>query len=502
MDITKIVSGLSISPDYKLPRYMQLVNFLALKIQEGILPQGTKLPAERELAKLLKVSRTTILNAYKTLEEKNLIISKQGSGTYINTINFDTQTDNTMPWNQLFSPQYKSPLASLLRTLIATPTENSTISLAAGMPDPAFYPNSILNYAFEKNLSISPAEYGYLPTEGYFPLRKALADWQAGVGINSTVDQNMIVSGSQQGLYLSVKAFIEPHDYVIIETPSYLGAIQAFESAGARILTLPPTERVNFKLLEDYLIRYRPKLMYTIPTFQNPTGRVMSLEDRQTLLRLAKHYQLIIIEDDPYSLLYYGQQPPVSLKGLDTYGGVIYLGTFSKTLLPGLRTGWVTAAQPVINCLAQEKQHIDLHSNNLSQIILQTCLSHNILAQHLEKVRPEYKKRRDTMIFALQRFCHEYIDFTVPPGGFYIWCKMKYPISITLLMHQAAVEGVTFVPGIAFYPNGIQSNEFRLCFVTHNETILTEGIRRLGKLLAATSTNQLPQKITECLPLV
>jgi len=240
--------------------------------------------------------------------------------------------------------------------------------------------------------------------------------------------------------------------------------------------------------------------MYTIPTFQNPTGRVMSLQDRQELIRLAARYRLVIVEDDPYSLLYYDHQPPASLKSLDTYGGVIYMSTFSKTLLPGLRTGWVTAAQPVINRLAQEKQHIDLHSNNLSQIILHTFIEEDYLSEHLVFVRSEYKKRRDAMIHAIRRYCNDYIKFNIPEGGFYIWCTINSPASITDLTRRAAAVGVSFVPGIAFYTNGTPSNEIRLCFVTHNEDLLKEGIRRIGRILTSGAANdmQSPKPLQGC----
>lgn len=503
MDITKIIGGLRISPLHTAPMYLQLANGLAAKIQNFTLAKGTKLPPERELAKLLEISRTTTINAYRLLEKRGLVVTKVGSGTYVNDLSVTSNQTTAISWEHLFTPQYKSPLSSILRTLIATPTADQTISLAAGMPDPAFYPLTSIERALTaNNHHLAPADYGYIATEGYLPLKHTLAKWQSQFGIQATPDQFLIVSGSQQGLYLIVKAFIEPRDYVIVESPTYLGAIQSLEAAGARILPLPSSDRLNWEILEDYLIRYRPKLMYTIPTFQNPTGRVMSLQDRQELIRLAARYRLVIVEDDPYSLLYYDHQPPASLKSLDTYGGVIYMSTFSKTLLPGLRTGWVTAAQPVINRLAQEKQHIDLHSNNLSQIILHTFIEEDYLSEHLVFVRSEYKKRRDAMIHAIRRYCNDYMKFNIPEGGFYIWCTINSPTSITELTRRAAAVGVSFVPGIAFYTNGTHSNEIRLCFVTHNEDLLKEGIRRIGKILTSGAANDTQSPNTTGLPII
>ncbi|MDF2564207.1 MAG: transcriptional regulator, GntR family with aminotransferase domain containing protein [Massilibacillus sp.] len=490
MDITKIIMDLRVTSSQNAPLYLQLANGLAAKIQNFTLAIGTKLPPERELAKLLNVSRTTVINAYRLLEDQGLISTKIGSGSYVNEVSQTKQPNGAMPWEQLFTPQYTSPLSSILRTLIAPHTFDEAISFAAGMPDPAFYPLYIMEKALPSSKShLADADFGYISTEGYLPLKQSLAKWQTEVGIHATPEQYLIVSGSQQGLYLIVKAFIAPRDYVIVESPTYLGAIQSFENSGAHILTLPPSDRLNFELLEDYLIRYRPKLMYTIPTFQNPTGRVMSLQDRKKLIQLAAKYRLVIVEDDPYSLLYYEQEPPASLKSLDTYGGIIALGTFSKTVFPGLRTGWITAAQQVIDRLAQEKQHIDLHSNNLSQIILHIFLEGGYLTNHLSLIRTEYKKRRDAMVHALRHYCNDYLEFTIPEGGFYIWCKVKPPISVTELIRQSAVVGVTFVPGIAFYTTGTRSNEIRLCFVTHKEDLIKEGIRRLGKILTSGAAN-------------
>ena len=485
MDITKIVSNMQLTPDSSAPLYLQLANNFASRILESSIPSGTKLPPERELARLLGVSRTTTLNAYRLLEERDLITTRRGSGTYVNDLS-QSQSAYTMPWAQLFTPQYKSPLSSLLRTLVATPTANNIISLAAGMPDPALYPLSLLESALTtKTPPLDPADMGYIPTEGYFPLRRALATWQTNQGIRTAPDNILIVSGSQQGLYLTIKAFVEPRDYVIVESPTYLGAIQILEAAGARTLCLPNTKELDLAVLEDYLVRYRPKLFYTIPTFQNPTGRVMSLQNRQDLIRLAARHRLVIIEDDPYGQLYYGQQPPPSLKYLDNYGGVIYLGSFSKILAPGLRTGWVTAAPSVINHLAQEKQYIDLHSNNLSQRILHVCLEDNALSDHLTMVRTEYKKRRNAMVSAARRYCSNQLTFTTPEGGFYLWCNVTTPVSASELLHRTAAAGVSYVPGEAFYSNQSTSTEIRLCFSTHSEDRLVAGMKILGRVLTS-----------------
>lgn len=489
MDITKLLCGIRSTDATNAPLYVQIANSLAAKIQDATLPLGTKLPPERELARILEVSRTTAINAYRLLEERGLITTRVGSGTYVASLAAGSDQTSSVPWEQLFIPQYKSPLSSLIRTLIDTPTADQTISFAAGLPDPAYYPVTMMTAGLAGNAqTMDWADFGHISTEGYLPFRRSLLAWLQQIGIETTLDNILIASGSQQGLYLVIKTFVEPNDYVILESPTYLGAIQILEASGAKILYLPQSDRLDLAVFEDYLIRYRPKLFYTIPTFQNPTGKVVSLTERQEVIRLAARYRLAIIEDDPYSQLYYGQQPPPSLKALDTYGGVIYLGTFSKIVMPGLRTGWVVAAPQVINRLAQEKQYIDLHSSNLSQIVLHSFLSENALPAHLTTVRKIYKSRRDAMITALRRYCKSLV-FTPAEGGFYLWCRFSPTISPGELYRRAATAGVTFVPGAAFYRSGTDSHEMRLCFSTHDEASITEGIRIIGRILSSGATD-------------
>ena len=504
MDITKILSGVRLSSALSVPLYLQIASALAAKIQDFTLPTGTRLPPERELARLLSVSRTTAINTYSLLEERGLVSTRVGSGTFVsNDAPLNNPQTAAMPWDQLFTAGYKAPLSSIMRSLIDSPTADDTISMAAGMTDPAFYPLEMMQSLMNPGRhSFDPADLGLIATEGYLPLRRSLSTWQSRLGNTASPDQLLIVSGSQQGLYLVVKSFIEPRDYVIVESPTYLGAIQLLEASGARLLCLPPGKKIDMQILEDYLVRYRPKLFYTVSDFQNPTGRVMELSERQELLRLAARHRLTIIEDDPYSLLYYDSPPPPSLKQLDPYGGVIHLGTFSKILFSGLRTGWVHAAPPVINRLAQEKQYVDLHSNNLAQMMLNTFLEEDMLPSHLALVRREYKKRRNAMATALRKYCSPMMEFDLTAGGLYLWGRMGPSVSPAELLRRSAALGISFVPGDAFYAQGQSSHEIRLCFATHDEDRLTEGIRRLGRALSSVSEAVLPPPVTAGRPII
>lgn len=485
MDITKILSQIRVNKSSSQPIYLQVAAFLAEHIKENLLPAGTKLPPERLLAEMLGVSRTTAINIYRQLAQEGLVSIKVGSGTYVIGCLAKTETPlPPIPWEQLFVPHLKNPLSSILKDLLTGCSNPNNISLAAGMPDPSLYPLKIFEQLFNKYIkNLSPLDLGHLPTEGYPPLRRAIANLHLAKGINVPEDNILITAGSQQGLYLVNKVLLEPKEYVIVEEPTYIGAIQVFQHSGARILTVPRLTELPLSILEDYLIRYRPKLFYIIPSFQNPTGHVLSLQQRQDLLKLAARYQLVIVEDDAYGELYYDQKPLPSLKALDQYGVVIYLGTFSKTIFPGLRTGWLTGPPVLIKRLSQEKQYLDLHCNNVCQWLLTTFLQEGVFDNHLQTVRQEYKKRRDIMANSIDRFCPDMLTYTLPQGGFYFWCQLPNGITSPSLLHETNKIGLTFVPGEAFYTNNLGSNKIRLCFSTQSEEQLVEAIKRLGKAL-------------------
>jgi len=483
MEISKHLNSAELDTLDKQPLYLQIALLIADKIQKQILPSGMKLPPERELADIFAVSRTTAINAYRKLEQQGLVWTKVGSGTYVAQAR-DVETRSEVPWPQLFTAYPQNPLSLILRDLVSTPVPG-TISLAAGMPDPDLYPMETFTELFNHNIGrVAPADFGHIPIEGYNPLRRAIAAMLSEKGIPASPENILTLSGSQQGLYLLSKVLLEPGDYVVMEASTFIGAIQVFQAAGARVLSLPCSEKLSLELLEDFLIRYRPKLLYIIPTYQNPTGRVMPKQERQDLIKLAKRHRLVIVEDDPYSDLCYGEQPPQALKTIDSYGGVVYLGTFSKILFPGLRTGYLAGPPVLINRLALEKQFIDLHSNNIAQWLVTMFLNEGKLAQHLTTVRREYKKRRDTMAKALQRLCANDIEFTVPEGGFYFWCKLKQAGTSQRLLQEAAKNRISFVPGEAFHTVPTLDKEFRICFTTHNEAVLLESVQRLAKTLA------------------
>ncbi|HMM42470.1 MAG TPA: PLP-dependent aminotransferase family protein, partial [Thermomicrobiales bacterium] len=280
---------------------------------------------------------------------------------------------------------------------------------------------------------------------------------------------------------------IDPGDLVVVESPTYLGAAQVFRAAGARLLTIPvDQDGMQVDLLQEVLPRRRPKLIYTLPTFQNPSGAVLSMGRRLRLLDLAARYQIPVVEDDPYGALRYDGRTLPTLAAIDQAEGranVIYLSTVSKMLFPGFRIGWVSAPKPVAERLTLMKQLVDLDTNALAQRAVWAFFSRGLLDQHLARVNAAYPKRRDRMLAALEEFCGDLVTANRPEGGIYLWCRLAEGIRVRDLLPEAAHEGVVFAPGESFHVDAASGRgryDMRLNFTLPAEAEIDEGIRRLS----------------------
>jgi len=319
----------------------------------------------------------------------------------------------------------------------------------------------------------------HCPTEGHSPLRETLAQWVAARGIRARASDVLVVSGSQQGLDLVARIFIDPGDVVVVEEPTYIGALQSFRVAGAKIIGIPVDEDgMRTDILASILERERPKLIYTLPTYQNPSGAVMSVERRRHLLELALRWHVPILEDDPYSELRYEGEPLPSLKALDENDLVLYQSTFSKALFPGLRIGYLVVPPVVLRQLTLAKQGADLHSNSFSQYLLERFVRDGHFTTHIEKTKTAYRRRRDRMAAALLRDPSIGLEFAVPKGGFYIWCRLPDGVEQSALLANAAARGVVFLPGRACYPTEPTENCLRLNFSHASEENIDVGIER------------------------
>jgi len=394
-------------------------------------------------------------------------------------------------FESFFSEKALQMKASEIRELLKLVETSDVISLAGGLPAPETFPvetiKRITNEILEKHAD-KALQYG--TTKGFTPLRLALARWMGKrYGIPMSKVEVMMVSGSQQALDLLGRVFINPGDVIIVEAPTYLAALNAFKYYEPEFVSVPMDhDGMRIDLLEEKLEELkrkgkRLKFVYTVSTFQNPMGVTMSLERRKRLIELAKEYDFLIVEDNPYSELRYSGEPVPPIKHFDDEGRVIYLGTFSKILAPGLRLGWVTAHPHFIRKMEIAKQAVDLCTNTLGQVIAWKYVENGHLDEHIPRIIEFYKPRRDAMLEALEEFMPEGVEWTRPDGGMFVWVTLPEGIDTRKMMEKAVSRGVAYVPGEAFFVNRDVKNALRLNFTYVPEETIREGVKRLAEVI-------------------
>ena len=355
------------------------------------------------------------------------------------------------------------------------------MSVGAGVPALDCFPEQAFRQAVDRVIRREgPALWGQGKTEGHPALRESIARRFGGGPENV-----LVLSGAQQGTDLLTRCLIDPGDTIVIDRPGYPGAIQTFRAAGARLVGWDIV-RHDLDELEDQLVRYRPKLIYTNPTFQNPTGWTMPARLRREFLALAARHRVPIIEDDTYRELHLDNSPPPSLKSLDTHSIVIHLNSFSKMLAPGLRVGWLSAAESIIDQLALIKQHADLHMSNLTQLVVRELLDSGAFDRHVTQLRVEHRRRRDAMAAALRRQNAEAVlQWTHAEGGLYFWCHLRPKLNAATVLKRALDESVAFVQGQAFYIDHAGEKELRLCFTSIPVARADDVAKRLVRSIIA-----------------
>lgn len=400
------------------------------------------------------------------------------------------------PWADRYAQRTAGMTSSAIRELLKLTADPEILSFAGGLPAPEVFPVDEIAAAAERVLRAHGAEaLQYGTTEGYLPLREMLVRHMGRYGIDVTPDNVLVTSGSQQALDLVGKLFLNPGDRVLTEAPTYLGAIQAFTAYQARCLTVPvDDEGLRVDLLEDAL-RAGPKFLYVLPNFQNPAGVTLSLERRRRLVELASRYGTPIVEDDPYGQLRYEGEHVAPLVKLDAEfhgcahgersfrGAVLYLGTLSKTLAPGLRLGWIVAPGEVIRRLVQMKQGTDLHTGTFVQMLAYETARDGFLDGHVRRIREVYGARRNAMLAALEREFPAGVRWTRPEGGLFLWVTLPPGVDASVVLKDALREKVAFVPGASFFPGGGGAETLRLNFSYCGPEVIAEGIRRLGGVL-------------------
>lgn len=382
--------------------------------------------------------------------------------------------------------------ASAIREILKVTGMPDVISFAGGLPAPELFPVAQFAQACQDVLATDgPAALQYSVTEGYEPLRRWVSEYLARVNqIQCTPDQVLIISGSQQGLDLIGKTLLDPGDFVIIENPAYLGAIQAFDAYEAQYVTVATDDEgidTNDLLRVLRESKRRPKLLYLVPNFQNPSGLTLSLRRRRDVVAIAAEYGIPIYEDDPYGRLRYSGEHIPSLMAIAKSRNCIYMSTVSKTIAPGMRVAWlVIPEREVFERVVPAKQAADLHTSSFTQRAVYAYASNTeVFEHHIAEMLPVYARRRDLMVQSLERFMPDGCSWTRPDGGLFLWARVPEEVDTEVLLALASRSKVAFVPGAPFWVNRVVRNTMRLNFSNASDEMIVEGIKRLGEAVKA-----------------
>ena len=398
------------------------------------------------------------------------------------------------PWEYRYAFRTQQMSSSVIRELLKLTELPEIISFAGGLPAPEVFPLERFREASNTVLeNFGPQSLQYSTTEGHRPLREMIARHISRFSSEVSADNVLITSGSQQALDFVGRLFVNRGDYIVVESPTYLGALQAWNAYGAQYIPVRADEHGMIVDELEAALRVGPKFIYVLPNFQNPSGSTLSLERRQQLIRIADKYGVPIIEDDPYGQLRYEGEHIPSIVALDSEyrgpngghysGNVIYLSTFSKLLAPGLRLGWVIAPLEVIQKLVMSKQAADLHTSSFNQYVAFEAAKGGFLDEHVKVIRATYKERRDVMIEMMEEMFPAGVTWRKPKGGMFLWSILPEGMDSAEVLKRAVEKKVAFVPGEAFHPLGGGRNTMRLNFSYSSPETIREGIARLGVTL-------------------
>ncbi|MCS6871498.1 MAG: PLP-dependent aminotransferase family protein [Anaerolineae bacterium] len=455
------------------PLYRQLARALRERIAEGVLCVGDKLPPSRQLAAQLGVSRMCVVNAYTELLNEGILMASPGRGTFV-----------AESFGALSDPSALPSVAA--NPSAGTLSPESVIAFSGGAPAEEFLPVAAIRRSIEAVLERDGATaVAYEETEGYPPLRAAVAQHLASLGIRATPENVLITGGCQQALDLAIQALLNEGDTLLTTSPTYLGILDIARIRRLRVVGVPTDEQgLRTELLESAIIACRPRLIYIAPTHHNPTGSVMPLHRRRVLLRIAAVADIPVLEDGVYHELSYGAEPPPPLKALDEYGVVIHANGFSKIVLPGVRIGYLVVEGALRQRVLRVKQAADICTPSLNQRAMHHFLVSGALSGHLDRVRRACQQRRDVALKAAQRYLPSGARWSVPSGGVYLWIELPHSgVTAAQLYPVALRHGVSFAIGAEFFTDESEPSAayfIRLNFAQQSASRIEEGMRRLG----------------------
>ncbi len=466
------------------PIYLQIRDRIRRLISSGALQPGDRLPSVRELAKEAAVNKLTVIEAYSVLEADGLIHARQGSGYFVNCC-------PEIPLNLVSSfapaqrvvippPQYGTFCKSYMTSFEAQ-RQPGILDFSSGFPQ-AFGLEDLQRIARRAMSQIADTLYQYDTPRGLQTLRQQIAQLLVQRGLIVSADNLMITTGSMQGISLALRYFVQPGDWVIVETPCYHGALSILENLRARTIGIPMTPAgMNLELLEQYLKSHRPKLIYTVSTLHNPTGITTSLAHRKQLLALAQQYDCFILEDNAYEGLQFEPVPP-PIKALDQQNRVIYVSTFSKTLMGSLRVGYMVVTGEHLQPLIEQKLINDLHTPTPSQAIVSEYLASGHYRHRLRDLQTYHLQSRNQMLQALEDHFPAEVTWTVPIGGLLLWVQLPDRLPLEQICHTLREQGILTTPATAFFPDRKGYNAMRLNF-SHPPESIAWGIAAIGKEL-------------------
>ncbi len=455
------------------PIYIQLYEQLKKLIIEGVLGEDCKLPTIRSFAEHLGVNNVTVVNAYKLLEDNKLVYKKVGSGTFVmplkEEINLgsDAITVSDEMEFDLDSEEY-----------------GDTINLSTASPDPKLFPvkdfRRVLNEVLERD---GGSAFMYHESMGYKPLRESIAKYSSLYGIGATASDIHIISGAQQGIDIISRVLLSNGDYVFVESPTYNGAVAVFKSRGARIVEIPLlADGPDMKELEKMLKLIKPKFIYVMPNFQNPTGCTYSDRKRKYLLLLCRKYDVMVVEDDYMSDLSYLDKGVRPLKGLDHEDRVVYIKSFSKIFMPGLRVGYLIIPASIKEKVMSIKHITDISTSGLMQRVLDLYFRSGIWSKHLEYMKREYSVRYFEAVRAVKKYLRG-ASFTQPYGGLNLWITLPELVSSSELFERCKERKVLFTPGTVFIKTEEGEKHIRISFAGAGPEKITEGISIIGQVM-------------------
>ncbi len=472
----------------KQPIYLQIRDRIHHLIHTGHLPPNSQLPSIRALAQTTNVNKLTVIEAYSVLEADGLVRAKQGAGYFINLNRPELEAAKAQPPRNAFNPTQQviipeggiNSFSEIYHATIAAHDQPDVIDFGIGFPQPIDADD--FQRVARRAMKDSDVFFRKGEPKGDLGLRRQISQLLMQQGLEVSAENLIVTSGSMQALSLLADHFVQPGDHVITEAPTYHGFLSTLQQRSAQVIGIPMTATgINLDLLAQYLDSHRPKLIYTISTLHNPTGITTTIAHRRQLLALAQQYDCLVIEDNAYEPLSFEATPP-PIKAFDTTDQVIYVGTFSKTLMPGLRVGYMAITGEQNAALTERKLLHDFHLSNASQAIVKEYLASGHYRRRLKRLRAVHKERRDYMLELLSRYFPQTVTWTVPAGGTFLWIQLPKTISINEVTAAAAAQKLLLGSGSAFFPAQQGYPALRLNFSLPPEET-EKGVRILGNIL-------------------